>query len=130
MSAEYASSGCSQRADHDVITIGIAKREFQGSSVWIHMGLFFESWRERASSRQGVGEICHTEEQNQPIARLSVIGAGQWRMLMGSPLVEAQQDGSIRVDDLAKIIVRGARFRLTEQRLIPLEAASHVSDPD
>src|ERR1700710_2588554 len=56
-----------------------------------------------------------------------MIGASQWGMLVCTPLVEAQQDCSVRVENLPEVVVRRQRFRLAEQRLIPLEAKSHIS---
>lgn len=106
--------GRSQCADHDVVSVGVAKCELHGSGVGIHIRLLFESCHERASSRQRVGKIIYTEEQKQTIARLSAIGAGQRRMLVGSPLVEAKQDGPIFINNLAEIIMGGRRFRLSE----------------
>jgi hypothetical protein len=49
-------------------------------------------------------------------------------MSVGSPLVKAKQDRSIRVEDLPEVIMGRGCFRLTEQSLIPLEAASNISN--
>ena len=49
---------------------------------------------------------------------------------MGSPPVKAEQDGAIRVEDLAEVVMGGPRLRLAEERLIPFEAASHIANPD
>src|SRR4029077_4612714 len=48
-------------------------------------------------------------------------------MLMRAPLVETKQDSSIGIEDLPKVIMRRKDSRLTEQRLVPLEAARHVA---
>jgi carboxymethylenebutenolidase len=45
---------------------------------------------------------------------------------MVSPLVKTEQDRPVRVEDLAEIVMRGRRLWLTEERLVPVEAASHV----
>ena len=50
-------------------------------------------------------------------------------MLVDSPLVEAKQNRSIRVEDLPKVVMGKKCSRLTEQRLVPLEATRHVADP-
>jgi hypothetical protein len=50
-------------------------------------------------------------------------------MPVGAPLVEAEQDSSVRVEDLPKIIMRRKGGRLTEQRLVPAEAFRHVGYP-
>lgn len=49
-------------------------------------------------------------------------------MLVGTPLVEAEQDRSIRVKDLPEVVMGGSRLRQAEQRLIPSEAASHIAN--
>jgi hypothetical protein len=48
-------------------------------------------------------------------------------MLVGAPLVEAEQDSSVRIDDLPKVIMGRKGSRLTEQRLVPAEAGRHVA---
>ena len=48
-------------------------------------------------------------------------------MLVGTPLVETEQDRSIRVDDLPEVVVGGSHFRQAKERLVPLEALRHVS---
>jgi len=49
---------------------------------------------------------------------------------MGTPLVEAEQDSSIRIDDLPKVVMGGERLRLTEQSLVPFEAVLHIAYSD
>ena len=51
-------------------------------------------------------------------------------MLVRAPLVEAEQDGSIRIQDLTKIVMARSRLGLAEERLIPFEAAGHVPYAD
>ena len=48
---------------------------------------------------------------------------------MGTPLVKAEQDRSIRVEDLPEVVVGGSRLRQAKQRLVPLEALGHVGTP-
>src|SRR4029077_5773081 len=50
-------------------------------------------------------------------------------MLVGAPLVEAEQDSSIRIEDLPKVIMGRKGSWLTEQRLVPFEAVRHVAYP-
>src|ERR1700687_1267203 len=50
-------------------------------------------------------------------------------MLVGAPLVEAEQNSSICIEDLPKVIMGRTGSRLTEQRLVPFEAARHVAYP-
>ncbi len=49
---------------------------------------------------------------------------------MGTPLVQAEQDSSIRIDDLPKVVMGGECLRLTEQSLIPFEAVRDIAYPD
>jgi hypothetical protein len=75
------------------------------------MGLFFEASDERACSWQRHVGIIDTEKQQETVARLCVIGARQGGMLMRAPLVQAEQDGSIRIEDLTEVVMgrRGLR---------------------
>src|SRR5580704_7375777 len=50
-------------------------------------------------------------------------------MLVGAPHVEAEQNSSIRIEDLPKVIMGRNGSRLTEQRLVPFQAARHVAYP-
>jgi hypothetical protein len=74
-------------------------------------------------------EIIDTEEQQEPVAGCPAIGAHQGGMLVGAPLVEAEQNSSIGIEDLPKVIMGRKGSRLAEQRLIPFEAARHVAYP-
>ncbi len=48
---------------------------------------------------------------------------------MGAPFVEAEQDGSIQIQDLPEVVMGGRGGRLTEQRLVPTEAGRDVGHP-
>src|SRR5580704_8205654 len=50
-------------------------------------------------------------------------------MLVGAPLMEAEQDSSIRIEDLAEVVMGRKGSSLTEQRLVPFDAARHVAHP-
>jgi hypothetical protein len=50
-------------------------------------------------------------------------------MLVRAPPVEAEQNRSIGIEDLPKVIMGRKGSRLTEQRLVPLQAARHVAYP-
>ena len=116
--------------DHDVIPIRITQCEFAGAGTGIQMGFLFQFIGKGARPQQRLIEVIDTKEQEESIARVVMIGTAQWRVLVGSPLVQAEQDRSIGVQDGPEVIMRGFRFRLTEQRLIPLAAASNVSHTD
>jgi hypothetical protein len=47
-------------------------------------------------------------------------------MLVSAPLVEAKQDGSIRIQDLTKVVMARKRLGLAKERLVPFEAARDV----
>jgi hypothetical protein len=49
---------------------------------------------------------------------------------MGAPLVEAQQYGSVLVADLSPVVMSRSRFGPGKERLVPLETAQYVIDPD
>jgi hypothetical protein len=49
---------------------------------------------------------------------------------MGAPLVKAEQDRSIRVEDLTKVFMGGRRLRQAKQRLVPLEAGRYITNAD
>jgi hypothetical protein len=51
-------------------------------------------------------------------------------MLVRAPLVEAEQDGSIRIQDLTKVVMARRRLGLAEERLVPFEATGNVADAD
>jgi hypothetical protein len=64
-------------------------------------------------------EIVDAEEQEQPVARRRLVPAHQRRMLVRAPLVEAEQDSSIRIEDLTKVGMARSRLGLAEERLVP-----------
>src|SRR5207247_7529570 len=70
------------------------------------------------------------EEQEQPVARWRLVRAHQGWMLMRTPLVEAEQDGSIRIQDLTKVVVARRGLGLPKERLVPSEAARNVAYAD
>ena len=47
---------------------------------------------------------------------------------MRTPLVKAEQDRSIRVEDLAEVVMVGSRLRQSKERLVPLEAPAHIAN--
>ena len=49
---------------------------------------------------------------------------------MRAPLVEAKQHGSIRIQDLTKVVMAWRRLGLAEERLVPFEAAGNVAYAD
>ncbi len=49
---------------------------------------------------------------------------------MRAPLVEAEQNGSIRIQDLTKVVMARKRLGLAEERLVPFEAGGNVGYAD
>jgi len=50
-------------------------------------------------------EIVDAEEQEERVAGCRVVRARQRRMLVRAPLVEAEQDSSIRIENLTKVVM-------------------------
>jgi hypothetical protein len=55
----------------------ILERKLHSSSVWIYMWLFFEPADERARPWQSYVKVVDTEEQEEAVARLGVVGTCQ-----------------------------------------------------
>ena len=51
-------------------------------------------------------------------------------MVVRSPLVQAEQDGPVRINYLTKVGMSRLRLRLAKQRLVPPEARRHVAHSD
>src|SRR6266487_3473118 len=51
-------------------------------------------------------------------------------MLVRAPLVEAEQDSSIRIEDLTKVSMARWCLGLAEERLVPFEASRHIGYAD
>jgi hypothetical protein len=94
------------------------------------VGLLFEPGDESACSLQGHVEIVDAEEQEEAVARRRLVRTHQGRMLVRAPLVETEQDRSIRIQDLTKVVMARRRLALAEKRLVPFEASWHVADAD
>jgi len=102
--------GRSEGTDRDVVPVLISECELRGSGARVHVGLFIESINESACPLQRHVEIIDTEKQQEAIARLRVIGTTQRRVLMGTPLVQTEQNRSIRVENLTPVIMAGCRL--------------------
>ena len=93
------------------------------------MRLVFESIDQIACPFEGYVEVVNAEEQKEPVASRYAL-AHQRRMLVRAPLVEAEQDGSIGIQDLTKVVMTRRRLGLTKKRLVPFQAARYVADAD
>jgi len=58
------------------------------------------------------------------------MGAHQGGMPVGTPLVKAEQDRAIRVEDLPEVVMDGRPLRLAKERLVPFEAARDIAYPN
>jgi hypothetical protein len=47
-----------------------------------------------------------------------------------APLVQAEQHGSIRIQDLTKVVMARRRLELPEERLVPFETAGNIAYAD
>jgi hypothetical protein len=88
--------------------------------------LLFQPGDERTCPLQRPVEVIDPEEQEKPVARWRLVWTHQGGMLVSAPLMEAEQDGSIRIHDLIKEVMARKRFGLAKERLVPFEAAGDV----
>jgi hypothetical protein len=51
-------------------------------------------------------------------------------MVVRAPLVKAEQNSSIRIQDLTKVVMARRRLGLAEERLVPFEAIRHIAYTD
>src|ERR1700731_922119 len=114
--------------NRDVVSVRIPERELQRPSVRVHVGLLFEPADERACPLERPVEIVDAEEQEEPVARWRLVRTHQGGMLVRAPLVEAEQDRSIRIQDLTKVVMARRRLGLAKDRLVPFEAGGDVAD--
>src|SRR5262245_13826786 len=92
-----------KRTDHDVVTVRIAKRELQSAGLRIPMRLLLELMDERPCALQAALEIINPKEQEQAVTGLSILRALQWRMVVSTPFMEAEQNGSILASYLPEV---------------------------
>ena len=55
------------------------------------------------------------KNNSRPLPGFPCSRAHQWGMLMGTPLMKAEQNRAIRVAKLAEVVMGGARQRLAEE---------------
>ena len=75
------------------------------------MRLLFEPRHEPARPLQCRVEIVHAKEQEEPVSWCRAVRTHQGGVLVGAPGVEAEQNRSVRVEELAKIVVLRCRLR-------------------
>jgi hypothetical protein len=62
-----------KRTDGDVVSVTISERKLRGSSVGIHMWLFYQLADERARPWQNYFKVIDPEEQEQAVPRLGIV---------------------------------------------------------
>jgi hypothetical protein len=100
-----------ERTDGDVVTVTISERKLRSSSSGIYVRLFLQPLDEHARRLQSYVKVVDSEEQEEAVARRSVLGTCQRGVLVSTPLVETEQDRSVRVDDLSEVVVGRSRLR-------------------
>ena len=80
------------------------------------MRLLLETKAARPRPLQARVEVVDAEEEQQAVARLRALAARQRRMVVLAPLVEAEQDRAVVVEDLAEESCTGAVSRCPKSR--------------
>src|SRR5262249_32147188 len=119
-----------ERTDGHVVSVRIQHREFLRLSVRVEVRLFFKPVDKSACSLEGHLVVVDTKEQEEAVAGSSVVRTHQGGMLVRAPLVEAKQNRSIRIEDLAPVVMARSCLGLAEERLVPFEAARNVPYAD
>jgi len=79
------------------------------------MGFFVQLGDEGAGSNKSGVVVIDAEEQEKAVAGLRCVGARQRWVVVFTPRVEAEQDGTIRVEDLTEVVVSRSCLRLAEK---------------
>src|SRR5882672_10697992 len=119
-----------ERTNRNVVSVRIPERELLCSSIRVRVRLLFEPGDESACPFQRHIEIVDAEEQEEPVARCRPLRARQRRMLVRAPLMEAEQDSSIRIEDLTKVVMARLCLGLAEKGLVPFEATRQIAYAD
>src|SRR5262249_26447540 len=117
-------------ADRHVVSVRIPERELHGPGIWVHFRLLFEPGNEGSCPLQGRLIIVDPKKQEKPITRGGRIRARQRGVLVRTPLVQADQDGSILIQDLPPVLVGRSGLGLAKKRLVPFETTANVTYAD
>ena len=104
-----------ERTNHDVVSVPVPERELLCSGVRVRVRLLLEPGDERACPFECHIEIVDAKEQEEPVAGCRAVRARQRRMLVRASLVEAEQDSSIRIEDLTKVVMARSCLGLAEK---------------
>ena len=113
-----------------MISVRISDGKLPCLRIRVYVGLFFQLFDEAAGPFQGDFVVINAKKQKETIARCPIVRIHQGGMLVRTPLVEAEQHGSIRIEDLSPVIMAWSSLGLTEKRLIPLEATGNIAHAD
>jgi uncharacterized membrane protein YvlD (DUF360 family) len=83
-----------------ILTLGIFALVVNGLMLWLTSA---RPW-------QSALKVVDPEQQEEAVARFSVVGISQRGMFVGTPLVKTEQDRSIGVDDLPEVVVGRGRL--------------------
>jgi hypothetical protein len=78
------------------------------------MGFLFKPVDQSACPFKGHLVVVDTKKQKKSVPGFSVVRTHQRRMLVRGPLVKAQQDGSIRIENLTPVVMARSRLALAE----------------
>src|SRR5258707_8294328 len=104
-------------ADGDVVSVEISDSELLRSSIRVHVRLLVEPSDEPARPLHGQVEVVDAKEQQEPVSWCRTVRTHQGGVLVGTPLVETEQDSAVRVQELAEVVVGRRRLLLAEERL-------------
>ena len=90
------------------------------------MRLLFQPGDESVRPLQGLVVVVDAEKQEEAVARRRLVRTHQRGMLVCAPLMETEQDRSIRIHNLAKVVMARGGLGLAEERLVPFEATTNV----
>src|SRR2546422_775509 len=77
----------------------------------------------------GTSRSSASPRHNRPMPTL-VRSSIRMELSCSAPLVEAEQDSSIRIEDLTKVGMGRLCLGLAEERLVPFEATRHIAYAD
>jgi len=94
------------------------------------VGFLFEPGDKSACPVERHFVVVDAEEQEESITRRNLVRAHQGGMFVRAPLVEAKQNGSIRIRYLTKVVMARRCLGLAEERLVPIETAGNIPYTD
>ena len=84
---------------------------------------------ERPGPLQGCVKIIDAKKKDEAVAGRR-FRTSQCRMIVRAPRMQAEQDRSIGIQQLTKVVMVRRRLRLAKERLVPIAASRHVAYAD